>query len=77
MEFREGDDGLEVSVEEKPQYHMIRGEATSREAAAHYHGMRGEDGWLLESRNSSIEVNTDPSRQREIEVEASFGCQRQ
>ena len=77
MEFREGDDGLEVSVEEKPQYHMIRGEATSREAAAHYHGMRGEDGWLLEPRNSSIEVNSDPSRQREIEVEASFGCQRQ
>lgn len=77
MEFREGDDGLEVSVEEKPQYHMIRGEATSREAAAHYHGMRGEDGWLLEPMKSLMEVNNDPSRQREAEIEASFDCQRQ
>lgn len=77
MEFREGDDGLEVFVEEKPRYHMIRGEATSREAVAHYHGMRGEDVWLLKPMKSPMEANNDPSRQRETEVEASFDCQRQ
>ena len=47
-------------------------EATSREAAAHHHGMRGEDVWLFEPTNSFIEVDNDPSRQREAEVEASF-----
>ena len=74
LEFLDGDDGLEVSTEEKPQYYMISGEATSREAAAHYHAIRGEDIWLFEPTNSFIKANNDLSRQREVEVETSFGC---
>ena len=74
LEFLDGDDGLEVSTKEKPQYYMIGGEATSREAAAHYHAIRGEDVWLFEPTNSFIEANDDFGRQREAEVEASFNC---
>ena len=77
LEFLEGENGLEVSIEEKAQYYMIGGEATSREAAAHYHGIRGEDVWLFEPTNSFIEADNDPGRQREAEVEASFDCLRQ
>ena len=74
LEFLNGDDGLEVSTKEKPQYYMIGGEATSREAAAHYHAIRGKDAWLFEPKNSFLEANNDPGRQREAEVEASFNC---
>ena len=74
LEFLDGADGLEVSTKEKAQYYMIGGEATSREAAAHYHAIRGEDVWLFEPTNSFIEAGNDPSRQREAEVEASFEC---
>lgn len=74
LEFLDGDDGLEVSTMEKPEYYMISGEATSREAAARYHAIRGEDVWLFEPTNSFVETNNDPGRQREAEVEASFGC---
>ena len=77
LEFCEGHDGLEVSLKEKPQYHMIGGEATSRETAAHYHATRGEDVWLFEPTDSFMAANNDPGRQREAEVEASFGCHRQ
>ena len=74
LEFHTGDDGLEVSIEEKAQYYMIGGEATSRGAAAHYHAIRGEDAWLFEPTNSFSEAYNDPGRQREAEVEASFYC---
>ena len=74
LEFLDGDDGLEVYTKEKDQYYMIGGEATSREAAAHYHAIRGEDVWLFEPTNSFIESNNDPSRRREAEIEASFDC---
>ena len=74
LEFHDGDDGLEVSVQEKAQYYMIGGEATSREAAAHYHAIRGEDVWLFEPSKSSVEAGNDPGRHRETEVEASFFC---
>ena len=77
MESHDGEDGLEVSVEEKPQYYMIGGQATSREAAAHYHAIRGQDVWLSDPTNFIIETNNDPGRQRELEVEASFRCQGQ
>ena len=77
LEFLDGDDGLEVSTKEKAQYYTIGGEATSREAAVHYHAIRGEDVWLFEPTNSFIEAYNDPGRQREAEVEASFDCLRQ
>ena len=73
LEFLDGVDGLEVSTKEKPQYYMIGGEATSREGAAFYRAIRGEDVWLFEPTNSFIEAE-EPSRQREAEVEASFDC---
>lgn len=72
MEFKNTASGLEVSLKEKPQYSFIGGEATSREAAAHYHAIRGKDVWLFEPGDPEIEVYEDPSRLREAEVEASF-----
>ena len=76
MEFRDTGNGMEVSMKEKSQYYMVDGEATSREAAAHYHVIRGEDVWLFEPEKSSKELYDDLSRQREAEVEASF-CHQQ
>ncbi|CAD6581610.1 MAG: hypothetical protein ASARMPRED_000654 [Alectoria sarmentosa] len=74
MEFRGAVDGMEVSLEEKAQYYIIRGEATSREAAAHYHAIRGKDVWLFDPLHTFKEVYNDPSRHRELELEASFRC---
>ena len=34
---------MEVSEKEKAKYHMVGGEATSREAAVHYSAVREED----------------------------------
>ena len=76
MEFRYTANGMEVSQKEKAQYCIIGGEATSREAAAHYHAIRGEDVWLFEPINSIKEEYNDPSRKREVEVEADFRCWR-
>ena len=77
MEFVESIDGLEASLTEKAQYFMIGGKAMSREAAAHYHGIRGDDVWLTEPVDSVKEAYEDRSRQREAEVEASFRSQAQ
>ena len=52
LEFRNTVNGMEVLQKEKTQYCMIRGEATSREAAAHYHALQGEDVWLFEPAES-------------------------
>ena len=76
MEFRNTADGMEVSQEEKAQYCIVSGEATSREATAHYHAVRGEDVWLFEPMNSVMEAFNDRSRQREAEIEAYFRCGR-
>lgn len=76
LDFQDTADGIEVSLKEKAQYYIIGGEATSREAAAHYHAIRGEDLWLFEPMNSVKEAYNDLSRQREAEVEPSFRCLR-
>ena len=74
LEFRNTATGLEVLQKEKAQYCMIRDEAMSREAAAHYHALQGEDVWLFEPMESFQEECNDPGRQSEVEIEASFGC---
>lgn len=74
LDFRYTAIGMEVSQNEKAQYCIISGEAMSREAAAHYHAIRGEDVWLLEPINSIKEAYDDPSRKREVEIEADFRC---
>lgn len=74
MEFQRTAEGLEVSQKEKAQYYMIDGKAMSREAAAHYHAIQGEDVWLFEPSTSIEEAPNDPSRQREAAIEASFRC---
>ena len=74
MEFWGAADGMEISLEEKAQYYIIGGEATSREAAAHYHAIRGKDVWLFDPLHTFKEVYNDPSRQRELEIETSFRC---
>ena len=76
MEFRGTANGMEVSQKEKAEYHMLGGEATSREAAVHYRTIRGEDVWLFEPMDSLEEANNDPCRQREAELEGSFRCWR-
>ena len=76
MEFEETANGILVSTREKGEYYMLGGEATSRQAAAHYHGIRGEDVRLFEPMESLDETQNDLSRRREAEVEASFGCWR-
>ena len=76
MEFRGTAKGMEVSQKEKAQYHMVGGEATSREAAVHYSAIREEDVWLFQPMNSLEEACNDPSRQREAELETSFRCWR-
>lgn len=62
LEFQNAANGLEVAQKEKAQYSMIRGESTSREAAAHYHALRGEDVWLFEPAEPSQDEYNDPSR---------------
>ena len=74
LEFRNTVSGIEVLQKEKAQYGMIRGEATSREAAAHYHALRGEDVWLFEPAESLQDGLNDPSCYSEAETEASFRC---
>lgn len=74
LEFRNTAHGLEVLQKEKAQYCMIRGEAMSREAAAHYHALRGEDVWLFEPAELFQDEYNDPSRHSEAEIEASFRC---
>ena len=76
MEFRYTTNGMEVSQKEKAEYCMIGCEATSREAAAQYYAIRGEDVWLFEPINSIKEAYNDLSRKREVEVEADFRCWR-
>lgn len=75
LEFRNTADGMEVYLKEKAQYYMIGGEAMSREAAAHYHAIRGEDVWLVEPVGSVKATYENPSRQMEAQIEAGFGCQ--
>ena len=77
MEFRDVGNGIEVFMNAKAQYYLSNGEATSREGAAHFHAIRGQDVWFFELTKSFMEVNDDQSRQREVEVEASFCCHRQ
>ena len=77
MECRDAGNGMDVFMTAKAQYYLSNGEATSREAAAHHHAIRGENVWLFEPMESFKDVNNDQSRQREVEVEASFCCQRQ
>lgn len=72
MEFRYTADGMEVSQKEKAQYCIINGEATSREATAHYHAIRGGDVWLFEPMSSVMKAFNDPSRKRDAEIEANF-----
>lgn len=62
IEFRKGNDGLEVCEEEKPAYHMNRGHAWSREGVAHSHGLQGDAARLAEHIKSTMEANDDPSR---------------
>ena len=76
LEFRNTANGLEVYQKEKAQYSKIHGEATSREAAAHYHALRGEDVWLFKPVESFQDEWKDPGRHSEAEIEASFGCWR-
>lgn len=76
LEFRNTANGMEVYQKEKAPYAIIHGEATSREAAAHYHALRGEDVWLFEPVESFQDEWKDPSRQSEADMEASFGCWR-
>ena len=76
MEFRGTANGMEVVQKEKAEYHMLGGEATSREAAVHYSAIRGEDSWLFEAMDSLEDACNDPSRQREAELEGSFRCWR-
>lgn len=75
MEFRNTANGMEVYLKEKAQYYKIGGEAMSREAAAHYYAIRGEDVWLVESVDSVQEAYEDPNRQMEAQIEVEFGCQ--
>ena len=74
MEFIDTPDGLTVFLEERAQYYMIGGVAMSREAAAQYHAIRGDDVWLSEPVDSVKESYCDSSRKREAEIEASFRC---
>ena len=76
MEFRGTANGMEVSQEEKAEYHMLGEEATSREAAVYYSAIRGDNIWLFQPMESFEEACDDPSRQREAELEASFRCWR-
>ena len=76
MEFRGTANGMEVSQKEKAEYHMLGGEATSREATVHYSAIRGEDVWLFQPMETLEEACNDPSRQKEAELEASFRCWR-
>ena len=76
LEFRNTASGMEVYQKEKAQYAIIHGEATSREAAAHYHVLRGDDVWLFEPGESFQDEWKDPGRNSEAEMEASFGCWR-
>lgn len=73
LEFQDTADGMEVSLKEKAQYCMIGGVAMSREAAAYYYAIRGEDVWLYKPMEPVKEAcEEDPSRLRESEIEASF-----
>ena len=76
MEFRGTANGTEVSQKETAEYHMLSSEATSREAAAHYSAIRGEDVWLSHPMDSLEEACNDLSYQREAELEAMFRCRR-
>ena len=74
MKSRNAVDEMKTSLREEAEYYTIGGQSRSREAAAHYHAIRGEDVWLYEPQLSSKEAQSDPSRQREAEIEASFDC---